>query len=431
MTTLQQELSWRGLINQVTDQQLFKTLADRSVTLYCGFDPTADSLHVGSLLPLITMKRLQQHGHRLIVLLGGGTGMIGDPSGKSDERLLLARAEIVNNIASLSRLIAHLLDDPNNQPIIVDNHQWLAEQNYIDFLRDIGKHFTVNAMIAKESVKQRLTTREQGISYTEFSYALLQAYDFVELNRRYGCTLQIGGSDQWGNITSGIELIRKLANRQQLTTDDVYGLTVPLLVRSDGGKFGKTEKGNIWLDPERTSVYDFYQFFLQVADRDALTLAKYMTFISQDDYRELENVTEQQPQERRAQKLLARQLTRMIHGDQQLVAAETTSKAMFDNDQPLSECDAGTIVARFGDLPRLKIARARLSQQVRLIEVLVECGLCASKGQARRDIEGGGIYLNDQRVTDIQLMIDSKQLLADNYLLLRKGKRQRRLLSFE
>ena len=430
MQTIQQELNWRGLINQVTDQQLFKTLADRSVTLYCGFDPTADSLHVGSLLPLITMKRLQRYGHQLIVLLGGGTGLIGDPSGKSDERPLLSRADIVNNIASLSKLITGILDDPNNQPIIADNYQWLSQQSYIDFLRDIGKHFAVNAMIAKESVKQRLTTREQGISYTEFSYALLQAYDFVELNRRYRCTLQIGGSDQWGNITSGIELIRKLVNRQQLTKQEVYGLTVPLLVRSDGGKFGKTEKGNVWLDSKRTSVYDFYQFFLQVADRDALTLAKYLTFISQDDYRELENITERQPQERQAQKFLARQLTSMIHGDQQLATVETTSKAIFENEQPLTKCDAETIVARFGNLPKLIIARTRLPH-LKLIEVLVECGLCSSKGQARRDIEGGGIYLNDQRVTDIQLIIDDKQLLAANYLLVGKGKRQRRLLSFE
>ena len=429
MPTLRQELSWRGLINQVTDRQLFKILEDRPVTLYCGFDPTADSLHVGSLLPLITMKRLQQRGHQVIALLGGGTGMIGDPSGKSDERLLLSRAEIVNNIGSLSKLIAGILDDPNNQPIVADNHQWLAGQSYLDFLRDIGKHFSVNAMIAKESVKQRLTTREQGISYTEFSYALLQAYDFVELNRRYGCTLQLGGSDQWGNITSGVELIRKLANCQQLAKQDVYGLTVPLLTRSDGGKFGKTEKGNIWLDSKRTPVYDFYQFFLRVTDHDALTLAKYLTFISQDDYRELENITEKQPQTRQAQKFLARQLTSMIHGDQQLATAETTSGAMFDNDQPLNECDAKTIVARFGDLPRLTIARTRLPQ-LKLIDVLIECGLCTSKGQARRDIDGGGIYLNDQRVTNNQLMIDDRQLLADSYLLLRKGKRQRRLLSF-
>lgn len=429
MPTLQQELSWRGLINQVTDQQLFKVLEDRPVTLYCGFDPTADSLHVGSLLPLITMKRLQQHGHRLIVLLGGGTGMIGDPSGKSDERLLLSRSEIVNNINSLSRLIAGILNDPHNQPIIADNYQWLAGQHYLDFLRDIGKHFSVNAMIAKESVKQRLTTREQGISYTEFSYALLQAYDFVELNRRHGCILQIGGSDQWGNITAGVELIRKLANQRQ-TRQDVYGLTVPLLIRSDGGKFGKTEQGNIWLTPERTSIYDFYQFFLQVVERDALILTKYLTFISQDDYRELETVTERQPQQRQIQKFLARQLTAMIHGDQQLTTAETTSKAMFDNDQPLDEYDAEKIVARFGDLPNLAIARARLPQ-LKLIDVLVECGLCVSKGQARRDIDGGGIYLNDQRVINNQLMIDDGQLLADTYLLLRKGKRQRRLVSFE
>ena len=429
-TTIEADFKWRGLINQVTSPHLFTVLERQHVTLYCGFDPTADSLHIGSLLPLITLKRLQQRGHRVIALLGGATGMIGDPSGKSEERTLLAADELERNAAAIGLMIAKLLDDRASPPLTINNLQWFTGVEYIAFLRDVGKHFSVNSMIARESVKARLANREQGISYTEFSYALLQAWDFYRLYCDHDCTLQVGGSDQWGNITAGIELIRKLTASQP-PTSPIAGMTLPLLTKSDGSKFGKTEQGNIWLAANRTSPYEFYQFFMRVSDDEALVLLKSLTFITPAEYAELAAHTERQPEQRRAQQYLAAALTTMLHGKEQLAQAQKTSAAFFAaRDKSLTELDVAALRTRFADTPQSVRAQRELEQGVELLALLTATGLCASRGQARRDIAAGGIYVNDQRVTDVHLLIKAEQLLAGGYVVLRRGRKQHHLLCF-
>lgn len=429
-TSLHADFKWRGLIHQVTDERLFAHLARRKLTLYCGFDPTADSLHIGSLLPLITLKRLQKYGHKVIALMGGATGMIGDPSGKSAERNLLARSNIEDNVKALTASITRILADDANPAVVVDNWNWFTGVEYIPFLRDIGKLFSVNAMIAKESVKQRLETREQGISYTEFSYALLQSYDFYQLYRQHDCVLQIGGSDQWGNITSGAELIRRLVHLAGAKKKEVYGLTLPLLVKDDGSKFGKTEKGNIWLDPAKTSAYDFYQFFLRISDAEALTLLKYLTFITPAEYTEIAEITARQPDAREAHKLLATSLTSLIHGEEELAQVEKASASLFTAETEIKNLDAKSLAAMFAAAPESSRAKSELVQGVSLLKLLVDTGLCSSKGQAKKDVAGGGIYVNADRVTDIKAVLTSVHLLADTYIILRRGKKNHHLLRF-
>ena len=428
-STIKDDFTWRGLLTQVTDPQLFAVLEGQRVTLYCGFDPTADSLHIGSLLPLVTLRRLQQRGHRVIALLGDATGMIGDPSGKSEERTLLSSEALAHNAQAIGALITKLLVSKDNPPLIVNNMQWFAGVEYIAFLRDVGKHFSVNSMMARESVKARLTTREQGISYTEFSYALLQAWDFYQLYCQYDCVLQVGGSDQWGNIASGVDLIRRLTQHDAAQDKGTaYGMTLPLLTKSDGSKFGKTEQGNIWLDAERTSPYDFYQFFMRVNDDEAVRLAQQLTFISPAEHAELVAQTKQQPEQRRAQQYLAAQLTEMVHGTKQLAEAQQTSAAFFAAQRlPLTELKAEDLRTRFADTPQ----SVRTDLGVALLDVLTETKLCASRGQARRDIAGGGIYLNDVRVSDAQLCIGKAQLLAGGYVVVRRGRKQHHVLRFE
>ena len=432
-TTIKADFAWRGLINQVTDPQLFELLERQPVTLYCGFDPTADSLHIGSLLPLVTLKRLQQCGHHIIALLGDATGMIGDPSGKSEERTLLSVAELEHNAKAIGALITRLLDSKNNSPLIVNNMQWFTGVEYIAFLRDVGKHFSINSMMARESVKARLTTREQGISYTEFSYALLQSWDFYQLHRQHDCVLQVGGSDQWGNIASGVDLIRRLTQRDGEQGKGIaYGMTLPLLTKNDGSKFGKTEKGNVWLDAKRTTPYDFYQFFMRVSDVEALTLAKQLTFITPAEHVELVEHTESRPEQRHAQQYLAATLTELLHGAEQLAQVQKTSAAFFaTHTAALTELDAEALRTRFADAPQSVRPRAELAQGVALLDVLITTNMCASRGQARRDIAGGGIYVNDVRVTDTQLCIKAEQLLAGGYVVLRRGRKHHHLLRFE
>jgi tyrosyl-tRNA synthetase len=327
--TLYQDLEARGIVKQVTDPDLSAKLASAKLTLYCGFDPTSDSLHVGSLLPLLTLKRFQQAGHRCIAVVGGATGMIGDPSGKTQERSLLGPEQLAHNVQGIRQTISRFLDfDGPNAAKLANNADWFRDVSYIDFLRDVGKHFTINHMVAKESVRARLEDREHGISYTEFSYMLLQAYDFYVLNQRENCTLQIGGSDQWGNITAGIELIRRMhaakggPEERKDERTDVFGLTHPLVSKADGTKFGKTEKGTVWLDPKRTSPYQFYQFFIQTTDADAPTFLRFFTFLSVDEIASLENSIKTEPEKRLAQQVLARELTRLVHGEAELARAE-------------------------------------------------------------------------------------------------------------
>ena len=414
-----QELTWRGLIADCTDTpELTKRLAAGAATLYCGFDPTADSLHVGNLVPLLALRRFQMAGHHPIALAGGATGMVGDPSGKSQERQLLTREVLDHNIACVKQQLARLLDfeASTNPAQLVDNASWTTSVTFLEFLRDIGKHFSVNQMIAKESVRSRMEDRDVGISYTEFSYMLLQAFDFYVLNRDHGCDLQIGGSDQWGNITAGIDLIRKKLGKHG------FGLTLPLITNSDGSKFGKTAAGAVWLDPKKTSVYRFYQFWIRTDDRDVIRYLKYFTFLSKERVAELEAKHTANPGAREAHKALAEVVTRLIHGEAELANAIRASEVLFGGSvEGLSEATFNDLI---GEVPTKELELSRLEGAgLPAVELLVHSGLCQSKGQARKDIEGGGIYLNNVRVTEAQGTVTAAQLLFGKHLLLRKGKR--------
>jgi len=433
--TLYQDLEARGIVKQVTDPALAQKLETSKLTLYCGFDPTSDSLHVGSLLPLLTMRRFQKAGHHCIAVVGGATGMIGDPSGKSQERSLLGPEQLAHNIQGIRSTISRFLDFEGANPAkLANNGDWFRDMSYIDFLRDVGKHFTVNHMVAKESVRARLEDREHGISYTEFSYMLLQAYDFYVLNQKENCTLQIGGSDQWGNITAGIELIRRMNAAKsgvpltEETKQEAFGLTHPLVSKSDGTKFGKTEKGNLWLDPKRTSPYQFYQFFIQTADADVSSFLRFFTFLSITEIEALENSIKTEPEKRLAQTTLAREITRLVHGEAELARVEKATQALFGSG--IRELDERSLLEVLADAPSTKISKDRLAAGIPVIDALAETALCQSKGAARKDLTGGGIYVNNERVTDVAAVLKSTDLIAGGYVLLRKGKKTYHLIAF-
>ena len=413
------ELAWRGLINDCTDSEaLTKRLDEGPTVLYCGFDPTADSLHVGNLIPLIALRRFQDFGHIPIPLAGGATGAIGDPSGKSAERNLLTHEMLAANIASVKEQLKKLLDfeAKENPARLLDNADWTNDVTLLDFLRDIGKHFTVNSMVAKESVRARMEDRDAGISYTEFSYMLLQAFDYCHLKKEHACDLQIGGSDQWGNITAGIELTRRKLNAS------VFGLTLPLITNADGTKFGKTEAGSVWLDVARTSVYKFYQFWIRTDDRDVIRYLKYFTFLKQEKISELEKLHEANPAAREAHNALAQTMTNLIHGEAATTEAQQASKILFGGD--LKGINEGTFNEIVGEVPTLKIEKAKLGGEgMPILELYVASGLCQSNGQARKDLQGGGLNLNNERQSDPQLKITTDSLLFGKHLLLRKGKR--------
>ncbi|MBM3834878.1 MAG: tyrosine--tRNA ligase [Verrucomicrobia bacterium] len=417
--SIYEELEWRGLVADCTDvTELQKRLDAGPIVLYCGFDPTADSLHVGSLVPLLALRRFQLAGHHPIAVAGGATGSIGDPSGKTAERQLLSKETLSANIASMKQQLARWLDfETNINPArLVDNADWTAPVSFLDFLRDIGKHFSVNMMVAKESVRARMEDRETGISYTEFSYMLLQAFDFYHLCGEHQCELQIGGSDQWGNITAGIDLCRKKLGKQ------VYGLTLPLITNADGTKFGKTEAGAIWLDPKRTSVYRFYQFWIRTDDRDVIRYLKYFAFLPHAEVQELEIQHREKPEGRVAHKALAKAVTTLIHGENATSEAIRASEILFGGG--LEGISQNTFLEIVGEAPSKQIEKAKLERAgALLLELLVHSGLCSSKGQARKDIEGGGIYLNNLRESNIQRAITLSDLLFGQHLLLRKGKR--------
>ena len=414
-----EELKWRGLFADCTDEGALATrLAARSITLYCGFDPTADSLHVGHLVPLLALRRFQLFGHHPIAVAGGATGSIGDPSGKSQERSLLGKEQIVANVAAVRPQLARLLDfdTPTNPARLVDNADWTAQVSYLDFLRDIGKHFSVNQMVAKESVRARMEDREVGISYTEFSYMLLQAFDFYHLCKEQDCELQIGGSDQWGNITAGMDLIRRKLGRA------AFGLTLPLITKADGTKFGKTEAGAVWLDPKKTSVYRFYQFWINTDDRDAIRYLQFFTFLDRKEIAALTQAHEANPGARAAHRALARAVTEMIHGASATQEAMRASEILFGGE--LAGVSETTFQEIVGEVPSQPVERARLDGAgLVLTELLVHAGLCPSKGQARKDLEGGGIYVNNVRESAGQRAIKTGDLLFGKHLLLRKGKK--------
>jgi tyrosyl-tRNA synthetase len=413
-----EELKWRGLIADCTDKVELAKRASSPLTLYCGFDPTADSLHVGSLVPLLALRRFQLLGHHPIALAGGATGSIGDPSGKTQERQLLTKEVLDRNIASVKVQLAKLLDfdTKTNPALLLDNATWTAPVGYLEFLRDIGKHFSVNQMFAKESVRARMEDREVGISYTEFSYMLLQAFDFFHLRKEFNCELQIGATDQWGNITAGIDLCRK---KLSVT---VFGLTFPLMTKADGTKYGKTASGTVWLDAKKTSPYRFYQFFIQLDDADAIKILKMLSFASQSQVAELEQQHAANAGARAPHKLLARELTELLHGKAAADDAARASSILFGgNLDGISETTFGEIV---GEVPTKEIEKAKLDGAgLPLVELLVHSGLCPSKGQARKDIEGGGVNLNNVREASAARVVTTNDLLFGKHLLLRKGKK--------
>ncbi len=408
-----EDLSQRGLLQQVSaEEELVEHLGSSSRTVYCGFDPTADSLHIGSLVPLLALKRFQLAGHRPIALAGGATGMIGDPSFKAKERKLNSlevTAEWTNKIkGQLSRFID--FDCGETSAIVVNNLDWTADKGVLTFLRDIGKHFSVNAMIQKESVKQRIEREGEGISYTEFSYMILQAYDFAMLNQMHNCTLQIGGSDQWGNITAGIDLTRRL-NQQQ-----VYGLTLPLVTKADGGKFGKTEEGTVWLDPARTSVYAFYQFWINTADADVYKFLRYFTFLSVAEIDAIEEADKAAQGKPEAQAILAREVTGLVHGEDGLAAAQRISQALFSGDiSSLTEDDFGQL--KQDGMPASVLGNATL------VQALVQTGLASSNKMAREFIANGAVSVNGDKASDPAAELSWQGAFFGRYILFKRGKK--------
>lgn len=422
-TNLIDELRWRGMIHDITDGAE-QALAREKVTAYVGFDPTADSLHVGSLLPIMVLVHLQRHGHTPIALAGGGTGMIGDPSGKTKERLLLDEETLARNVEGIRGQLAHFLhfEGVPNPALMLNNAEWLLPLNLIEFLRDTGKHFTVNYMIAKDSVRTRLDS-DEGISFTEFAYMLLQAYDFLVQYERYGCTFQFGGSDQWGNITAGVELIRRKLG------GEAHGVTVPLVTNASGSKFGKSEAGNVWLDPARTSPYEFYQFWINTADADVIQNLKFFTLLGREEIAELERSVQTEPQARAAQKRLAEEVTRRVHGEDALRKAVQASEVLFGGS--MDGLSAADLRAIFADVPSSAIRRADLQAGKPVVEVAVEAGLERSKGQARNLIQNGGLYVNNVAVADVEAVIGLAEAIDGQVIVLRKGKKTYHLLRVE
>ena len=413
------ELQWRGLLADCTDLEgLSQRLATGPTTLYAGFDPSADSLHVGNLVPLLALRRFQLAGHLPIALAGGATGCIGDPSGKTDERQLLTRERLDHNIACIKNQLASLLDFETtvNPARLLDNAGWISPVTFIDFLRDIGKHFTVNQMIQKESVRARMEDREVGISYTEFSYMLLQAYDFYHLRQELNCELQIGATDQWGNITAGLDLCRKKLGAS------VFGLTFPLMTKADGTKYGKSASGAVYLDAKKTSPYRFYQFFIQLEDTDVIKIMKILSFADQPTVADLEQQHTANPGARAAHKFLARELTQLVHGPTAAEDAVRASEVLFGGG--LEGISERTFQDLVGEVPSKEFEKAKLDGTgTPLVDLLVHAGLCPSKGQARKDLEGGGININNVREANILRVVTTNDLLFGRHLLLRKGKR--------
>ena len=412
------EIRRRGLLADATEHA-GEALAAGQVTGYIGFDPTASSLHVGSLVPIMGLVHLQRAGHCPIALVGGGTGLIGDPSGKAEERALVTRARAEENAEGIRKQLASFLDfDCRTNPArMANNLDWLDGLGFVDFLRDVGKHFSVNAMLRKESVRRRLEDEESGISFTEFSYQLLQSYDFRELNRRYGCTLQMGGSDQWGNITAGIDLVRRMGGPR------CHGIVFPLLTSSGGVKFGKTEAGTVWLDPERTSPYRFYQFWLNTEDADAVRYLKAFTLLDGGDVEELARAVAERPHLREAQRRLAAEVTRVVHGAEGLERAEQASRVLFGGS--LEGLGAEDIEEIFADVPSTGLARSRLEGDgVELAVLMGDASMAPSRSEARRLIRGGGVYLNGARVVDRVAVVGRGDLIEDRFVVVRVGKRR-------
>lgn len=414
-----EDLKWRGLIYQQTDEQGIEDLLNKEqVTLYCGADPTADSLHIGHLLPFLTLRRFQEHGHRPIVLIGGGTGMIGDPSGKSEERVLQTEEQVDKNIEGISKQMHNIFEfGTDHGAVLVNNRDWLGQISLISFLRDYGKHVGVNYMLGKDSIQSRL---EHGISYTEFTYTILQAIDFGHLNRELNCKIQVGGSDQWGNITSGIELMRRMYGQT-----DAYGLTIPLVTKSDGKKFGKSESGAVWLDAEKTSPYEFYQFWINQSDEDVIKFLKYFTFLGKEEIDRLEQSKNEAPHLREAQKTLAEEVTKFIHGEDALNDAIRISQALFSGD--LKSLSAKELKDGFKDVPQVTLS----NDTTNIVEVLIKTGISPSKRQAREDVNNGAIYINGERQQDVNYALAQEDKIDGEFTIIRRGKKKYFMVNYQ
>jgi len=426
MQNIIEELSWRGLIHQMTSPDtLAGWLMEKPRTMYIGFDPTADSLHVGHLVALMNLRRFQQFGHQPIALAGCATGMIGDPSGKSEERKLLTKEQIETNLKGVEKQFRQFLrfDDSPTGAVLANNADWFSKLMYIDFLRDVGKHFPVSMMLAKDSVRLRLDNTESGLSFTEFSYMLMQSYDFVQLYEKHNCEMQLGGSDQWGNITMGCEYARRIGLGGQL-----QGLTSPLLTKSDGGKMGKTESGTLWLAPNRTPPYQFYQYWINLDDADVEKVLKIFTELTQSEIVDVMAVHQTDPGKRTAQRRLADELTRLVHGEDGLSIARRATDIFFGGE--ISALDDASLCSIFAEVPSKELPKQRLSEGLSLIDALVESGLSPSKSEARRTIQQGGAYINNRPMSDVSTILTDEHLASESVMVLRTGKKKYALLRF-
>jgi tyrosyl-tRNA synthetase len=424
MKNLIEELRWRGLVQDIipgTEEQLCK----ESTAGYVGFDPTADSLHIGSLIPIIVLMHLQKFGHKPIALVGGATGMVGDPSGKSEERNLLSTEILNHNQAAVKKQLEKFLDfnSENNAAEMVNNYDWFKNISFLDFIRDVGKHISVNYMMAKDSVRTRLEG-ENGMSFTEFTYQLVQGYDFYWLNKNKNCKFQFGGSDQWGNIVTGTELIRRKSS------NEAFAFTCPLLTKADGGKFGKSEKGNVWLSADKTSPYSFYQFWLNTADLDAERFLKIFTFLSKEEIDELVRRHNGNEHQRILQKKLAEELTCLVHSKKEYEFAVKASSILFANDtaQTLKELNEDQLLQVMEGIPSIEVERKILHENIDLISLLTDSKIFSSKGEARKMLAGGGVFLNKEKVSDVDMKVKEEFLLNEKYLLIQKGKKNYYLL---
>lgn len=420
MSSVYDTLNSRGLIEQVSDESIGEFLAKGKTTIYVGFDPSAESLHLGHLVPIMAMAHFQRAGHKVLAVIGGATGMIGDPSGKSDERNLLTTEKVKKNSVALKAQLSHFLDfEGENAAAMLDNNDWIGPMSFTDWLRDVGKFFTVNYMVAKESVKTRLAS-ENGISFTEFSYMTMQAYDFLHLFDKYNCTIQYGGNDQWGNITAGIDLVRKTRQKP------VYGITCPLIRTATGEKFGKTAGNAVWLDAERTSPYNFYQYWIRVADADVEQYLKFFTFLPTDEIAEICAAHAECPERREAQKRLASEVTKIVHGEAGFAKALAATQAMFGGQLAgLTDADLADV---FEDVPSSTIAASDVAAGLTLVDVLAGTSLAESKGKARKLIQQGGISLNNVRTADVDAVVNTETLAGRATLILRAGKKRYHLV---
>jgi tyrosyl-tRNA synthetase len=418
--TLLEDLQWRGIVYQQTDEEGIKeTLEKEKISLYCGVDPTADSMHIGHLLPYLTLRRFQKHGHRPIVLVGGATGMIGDPSGKSEERKLQTTEVIQHNVECIQKQLSQIFEfEGEHGAIMVNNYDWAGSMDIVTFLRDYGKHVGVNYMLAKDTIANRLET---GISFTEFTYTILQAMDFLHLYEKFDCKMQVGGSDQWGNITTGLELIRKMAPEGS----KAFGLTIPLVTKADGTKFGKTESGAIWLDPEKTTPYEFYQFWINTADADVIKYLKFFTFLSKEEIEALEESVKNEPHLRKAQKALAEEMTRLIHGQDSLDQAIKITEALFNGE--IQNLTAVEIKQGFKDVPSYEHTTG---EEIGIVDLLIAAGIVSSKRQAREDVTNGAVSINGQRVTETDYVVSEKDRIEGQFTVIRRGKKKYFLIKY-